>query len=270
MNPEKFKFCRREVEFVGYNIGWEAYGPTEERLSAVRDFHMPAKPSITDIRSWFGLVNQSAPFLATVSVMQPFRDLLKKPASKSVYWDSQLEAQFKQSKEVICKLAKDGLAYFDCTRPTMAITDWSKEGVGFVVLQQYCSCIRPDTPFCCRDGWRLALCGSRHLTKAEVGYAPVEFEALAVAWCLRKARLFLLGCPNLTLVTDHKPQVKLFGQNKELKDIFNPRLLAMKEKTLCYNFKVKYLPGKKIQQTFSQDTRLFEQSLKRKMKTWQP
>ena len=108
------------------------------------------------------------------------------------------------------------------------------------------------------------------MTKAEVGYAPVEFEALAVAWCLRKARLFLLGCPNLTLVTDHKPQVKLFGQNKELKDILNPRLLAMKEKTLCYNFKVKYLPGKKIQQTFSQDTRLFEQSLTRKMKTWQP
>ena len=51
--PEKFKFCRREVKFVGYNIGWEAYGPTEKRLSAVRDFHMPAKPSITDIRSWY-------------------------------------------------------------------------------------------------------------------------------------------------------------------------------------------------------------------------
>ena len=70
-------------------------------------------------------------------------------------------------------------------------------------------------------------------------------EALAVAWCLRKASLFLLGCPNLTLVTDHKPLVKLFGQNKELKDILNPRLLAMKKKTLSYNFKVKYLPGKK-------------------------
>ena len=73
----------------------------------------------------------------------------------------------------------------------------------------------------------------------------MEGEALAVAWCLRKARLFLLGCPNLTLVTDHKPLVKLFGQNKELKDILNPRLLALKEKTLLYNFKVKYLPGKK-------------------------
>ena len=111
----------------------------------------------------------------------------------------------------------------------MAIPNWSKEGVGFVVLQQYCLCISTVTPFYCRDGWHLALCGSRHFTKAEAGYAPVEGEALAVAWCLRKARLFLLGCPNLTLVTDHKPLVKLFGQNKELKDnlsvIFSSSLL---------------------------------------------
>ena len=126
----------------------------------------------------------------------------------------------------------------------MAITDWSKEGIGFIVLQQYCSCISSDTPFCCKGGWRLALCGSRHLTSAEAGYAPVEGEALAVVWCLRKARLFLLGCPNLTIITDHKPLVKLFG-DKELKDIVNPRLFAMKEKTLVYSFNIKYLPGKK-------------------------
>ena len=41
LNPDKFKFCRREVEFVGYNVGWEAYGPTEERLSAIKDFNVP-------------------------------------------------------------------------------------------------------------------------------------------------------------------------------------------------------------------------------------
>ena len=36
LNPEKFKFGRREVEFVGYNVGWEAYGPTKDRLTAVK------------------------------------------------------------------------------------------------------------------------------------------------------------------------------------------------------------------------------------------
>ena len=233
LNPEKFRFWKRESEFVGFLIGWETYRPTEERLAAIRNFSMPSKPSLTDIRSFFGFVNQLAPFLATAPIMAPFRDLLKKPTGKSCYWDEQLEAKLTQAKEVICQLAKDGLSYFDCSRPTIAMTDWSKEGIGFIVLQQFCSCSSSDAPFCCKNGWRLALCGSRHLTSAEAGYAPVEGEALAVAWCLRKARLFLLGCPNLVLVTDHRPLVKLFG-DRELRDILNPRLLALKEKTLLY------------------------------------
>ena len=116
--------------------------------------------------------------------------------------------------------------------------------MGFVVLQQYCSCQSADSPFCCKGGWRLALCGSRHLTPAEEGYAPIEGEALAVTWCLRKARLFLLGCPNLTIVTDHRPLVKLLG-DRALQDVINPRLFNLKEKTLQFKFVIKYLPGKR-------------------------
>ena len=85
--------------------------------------------------------------------------------------------------------------------------------------------------------------GSRHLTGAEAGYAAIEGEALAVAWCLEKARLFLLGCPNFLIVTDHRPLVKLLG-NQKLNGIFNPRLLRSKEKTLFYKFHIKYMRGK--------------------------
>lgn len=244
LKPEKFMFCQREVEFVGFHLGWEEYRPTEDRLAAIRNFSMPAQPTITDVRSWFGFVNQLAPFLATAPIMAPFRDLLKKPAGSKVYWDEQLRLKLEQAKETICQLAKDGLAYYDRTRPTVVITDWSKEGIGFVVLQQYCLCVSADSPFCCKGGWRLALCGSRHLTVAEMGYAPIEGEALAVAWCLRKARLFLLGCPSLVLVTDHRPLVGLLG-NRALTDIVNPRLFRLKEQTLQYQFTIRYLPGKR-------------------------
>ena len=64
-----------------------------------------------------------------------------------------------------------------------------------------------------------------------------------MTWCLRRSRLFLLGCPNLVVITDHRPLVKLLG-DKALKDIVNPRLFSLKEKTLHYKFQVKYLPGK--------------------------
>lgn len=244
LKPEKFRFARREVEFVGFRLGWDEYKPTDERLAAIKNFKMPNKPSISDIRSWYGFVNQLAPFLATAPIMKDFRELLKRPSGRSVYWDEQLQGKFRRAQDTICQLAKDGLTYYDNTRPTVAITDWSREGVGFIILQQYCHCSSPAAPFCCKEGWRLALCGSRHLTAAEAGYAAVEGEALAVAWCLHKARLFLLGCPNLTIVTDHRPLVKLLG-DRALTDVVNPRLFRLKERTLQYRFHVKYLPGKR-------------------------
>jgi len=231
LKPEKFRFCRREVEFVGYHLGWDTYKPAEERLTAIRDFRMPAQPSITDVRSWFGFVNQLAPFLATAPLMAPFRDLLKKPVSRKVFWDDFLQQRLVQAKDVICQLVKRKLAYYNKTRPTVAITDWCKDGIGFVVMQQYCSCPSSCAPLCCKGGWRLALCGSRHLMPTESGYAPVEGEALAVAWCLRKARLFLLRFPNLVIVTDHRPLLRLLS-DKALTDIANQCLFDQRSE-LC-------------------------------------
>ena len=242
MRPDKFRFCKPNVKFAGYQLDWEQYQPGEELIKSITDFQMPSQPSITDVRSWFGLVNQVAPFLAVAPLMEPFRELLKKPASKSVYWDTQLRGIFEETRSTIRQLASEGLRYYDITRPTMVITDYSKRGLGFVIMQQYCQCVSPEAPFCCKGGWKLALCGSRHLTEAEAHYSTIEGEALAIAWCLQKARLFLLGCPTLTIATDHKSLVKIFG-DKELKDITNPRILRLKEKTLMFAFDIKYLQG---------------------------
>ena len=143
LKPEKFKFCKREVEFVGFHLGWSCYLPSSERLRAIKDLAMPEQPSITDIRSWYGLVNQLAPFLATAPVMEPLSELLKKPATKQVYWDDQLSHRFLQTQNTISQLARQGLVYYDKMRPTAAMTDWSRESIGFVVLQQYCACTSP-------------------------------------------------------------------------------------------------------------------------------
>ena len=77
INLHKFKFAKREVQFVGYQIGWDIYKPSKEMLSAVKEFPMPENPSLSDIRSFSGLVTQLAPFVASSSVMSPFRDALK-------------------------------------------------------------------------------------------------------------------------------------------------------------------------------------------------
>ena len=74
IHPGKFKFSQSQVDFVGYSIGWDDYKTSDDMLSAIRNFPMPDNPSIADIQSWFGLVNQAAPFLATAPVMAPFRE----------------------------------------------------------------------------------------------------------------------------------------------------------------------------------------------------
>lgn len=211
LKPENFQFARREIYLVGFRLGWDAYKPTEEHLAAIKNFPMPDNLSISDIRAWYGFVNQLAPFLAKAPIMNTFRELLKKPVGRQVYWDDQLCINFHQAQDTICQLARYGLAYYNKTRPTAAITDWSKEGIRFVILQQYCDCPSTTTPFCCKRGWHLTLCVSCHLTTAEAGYVAVEGETLAIVWCLQKARLFLLGCPYLTIVTDHRPLNKLLG-----------------------------------------------------------
>lgn len=71
----------------------------------------------------------------------------------------------------------------------------------------------------------------------------LEREGLSIAWCLKKAPLFPLRCRNLNFITEHRALTSFF-QDKELKDIDNPRILNLREKTLMYTFHMNYLKGK--------------------------
>jgi len=86
------------------------------------------------------------------------------------------------------------------------------------------------------------LAGSRFLKPAETRYAPVEGEALAIAWSLEQTKFFTQGCDDLLIVTDHKPLTKLFG-DRTLDEISNPRLFKLKQRTLPWRFEVKHMPG---------------------------
>lgn len=248
LNPTKFKFGKKTVDFCGYTLGWDKFFPSRNTLSSIRDFPMPSVPTITDIRAWFGLVNQLAPFFASSKTMEPFRELLKPGNNKTVYWDAQLKSSYEKSKDIICQEASKGLTYFNLGKPLLVMTDWSQQGIAFTIFQQHCACTQDSAPFCCSEGWKIVLCNSRHLQSAEKNYAPIEGEALAVAWCLHKARNLLLGCQHFLLLTDHKPLVSIFS-DKSLASIANPRLIRMKQKTLEFSFTIRHIPGTKMNAT---------------------
>ena len=131
---------------------WSALSvrPTAKMLSAIKEFL--SLRTITDIRSWIGLVNQVSPFFAARPKLRPFRELLKAPAvGRKVYWDDNLEALFQESKRIIKEEVMEGIATFSMDRVTCLATDWSKEGMGYLLLQKKCGCEKVDSR-CCPGG----------------------------------------------------------------------------------------------------------------------
>ena len=75
LNPEKFVFAQDVAEFAGFEITNDTVRPYRRYLRAIMEF--PTPKNITNVRSWFGLLNQVAYAFSIAERMLPFRDLLK-------------------------------------------------------------------------------------------------------------------------------------------------------------------------------------------------
>lgn len=242
LNPEKFSFAQSTVDFAGFQITEDSVKPAERYTSAIRDFPTPS--NLTDVRSWFGLINQVAYTFTAAEVMAPFRQLLK--SKTKFYWNAELEEAFKKSKQVILEKIDHGVRIFDKNKPCCLATDWSMKGIGYWLLQKHCEC-EPLRPFCCHYGWQITLVGSRFTNSAESRYKPIEGEALAVAYALDHAKHFVLGCSNLIIVTDHKPLLGVFKSTSVNK--WSNRVRDLKEKTYPYKFTMFHISGAKHKAT---------------------
>ena len=237
-SPQKFRFARREVEFAGFLITENGIKPAAKYTESIRNF--PTPKNITEVRSWYGLINQVDYCFCKTEIMAPFRHLLS-PGNDFV-WTGELEKAFVASKNKIIELIQEGVYSFDPTMVTCLSTDYSKEGFGWMLQQKTCQCEK-ISPTCCREGWRLVLAGGAFCKKAEKNYWPIEGEAAAIVKGLRDTKYYTLGCQHLYVATDHKPLIGIFG-DKNLVDIDNKRLAKLKEKTMWWRFKVIYNPGK--------------------------
>ena len=192
--------------------------PLPGHVTAIRQF--PTPTCLTDLRSYFALVNQVAPNYAVQPVLLPFRELLKK--DKKFYWDEVLQRFFEEFREVIADEVLKGVYSYEVGRWTAILTDWYKSGIGYVMAQKYCKCTEL-TPICCAGGWKVCMMGSRFTSPAEQNYSPVEGELQAVVDGLHKSRYYSQGCEKLIVGVDHKPLLGIIN-GKRLEDIDNMRL----------------------------------------------
>ena len=237
LNPDKFQFACKTVDFAGFRISDTFIEPLPKYIDAIRNFPIPK--STTDIRSWFGLVNQVSNYAQLREIMSPFKPFLSPKCS--FQWTPELDAAFNLSKEIIIEAICHGVEIFDPSKRTCLRPDWSRQGIGYFLLQKHCAC-DSTLPSCCTTGWKIVLAGSRFLSSTEQRYAPIEGECLAVAWGLEQTKYFTQDCTDLLVVTDHKPLVKILG-DRTLDEISNTRIFRLKQRTLPWCFEIAHLPG---------------------------
>ncbi len=121
--------------------------PARKFTKAIAEF--PTTSSTTDVRSWFGLVNQVAYTFSRATTMAPFRDLLQ--LSTKFTLTTEHHEAFEESKQIIIEQINQGVEIFEKDRPTCIATDWSKIGIGYWMFH-----VCPTRElFCGNDGWRI-------------------------------------------------------------------------------------------------------------------
>ena len=120
-----------------------AFGPARS-TSMQSGASIHRSQNITDIRSWFGLINQVAYTFSMTERMSPFRSLLK--PDTPFQWDDTLQKLFEESKTVILDKICKGVKIFDERKPTCLVTDWSKDGIGFCGYCRNTVIARPPLP----------------------------------------------------------------------------------------------------------------------------
>ena len=227
LSKSKFQYGS-EVKFAGFIVNSTGCKPDPSKVASIRDF--PAPKDLTNLRSWFGLINQFAAFGPDIKhALAPMQSLLK-PKHKFLWLDEHQKA-FELVKEILTKEDSPLLRHFDPSLPITLTTDASRTGLGFILTQENAE-----------GNTGLVQCGSRFLSHAETRYAVIELEAMAIQWAILKCKNYLLGT-KFVVLTDHKPLEGVMN-GRDLDSIMNARLQRIMSKLIGYDFTVKYLPGK--------------------------
>ena len=209
-----------EVDYLGHIISCEGVKPDPKKTRAIRD--IPATTDRKRVERLLGTINYLSKFLPNISsITKPIRKLLKKDVE--FMW---MESQERAFSQIVDILSKEPVLTYDVKKPVTVSCDASKSGLGAVLLQD-------DKPIAF---------ASRSMTDAEVRYAQIEKELLAVVFAMERCPQFTPG-QSVTVESDHHPLEMIMKKNLSAAA---PRLQRMLLKLQRYNFSLKYKPGKEL------------------------
>jgi hypothetical protein len=192
VEPDKCEFLKEELNYLGHVVTSEGVRPDENKIRAVVEFPIPKTQK--DIKSFLGLAGYYRKFISDFSaIARPLTNLLKKENDWN--WTEQEQASFDLLKFKLTNTPL--LQYPDFSKPFI-LTDASGYAIGAILSQGKLG----------QD--KHVAYASRTLNKAELNYATVEMELLAIVWACKHFRPYLLG-RKFHIITDHKGLTWIFN-----------------------------------------------------------
>lgn len=218
INPEKCRFFRTEVLFLGHLCTNNGIKPDPSKFECIRNYPRPHDSDA--VRRFVALANYYRKFLKDFAILSsPLNRLTRK--NTIFEWTLECQTAFDKIKNAL--LNTSALAYPDYSREFTLTVDASKQGVGAVLSQN-------DIPIAF---------ASKAFTKADSNKATIEQELLAIHWSINHFKHYLYGTSHFTVQSDHKPLTYLYN----LKDP-NSKLSRLRLELSEYNFTVIHIPGK--------------------------
>lgn len=222
-NEDKLEVGVTELSYFGHVISSQGLKPDPLKVNAVSNMKPPQNKA--ELETILGMVNYLAKFAPNLSeITSPMRKLLNKDVQFS--WDHPQERAFNEVKKVITQCPGRVLAYYDPGKEVTLQVDASKFGLGATLMQ---------------DKRPIAF-ASKSLTSAEVNYAQIEKEMLAILFGCKHFHQYVYG-HSVRVETDHKPLVSIV---KKPISAAPPRLQRMLLQLQRYDIDLYHLPGKSI------------------------
>lgn len=227
LKKRKCTFLAQEVVYLGFKINKDGIKPVESKVEAIDK--APRPTNVSELKAYLGMLTYYNRFLPNLStLLHPLYSLLQSKVKWS--WGKEQEKSFVESKKLLKSASV--LVHYDPSKELIVACDASAHGVAAVLSHRMSD--GSDRPIAF---------ASRTLTSAEKNYSVLERESLAIIFAVRKFHQYLYG-NFVTIVTDHKPLVGLFREDKAIPTMAASRIQRWALTLSTYRYKIVYREGR--------------------------
>ena len=185
----------------------------------------PKPHNVSALKAYLGLLSYYSRFLPHLpTVLSPLYKLLNK--GQKWLWSVDQEKAFSESKMLLT--SDKVLTHFNSELPLLLACDASQYGVGAVLSHRMQDGLERPIAFV-----------SRTLTSSEKNYSQIEKESLACIFGVKRFHAYLFG-HSFQLITDHKPLITLFNENKPIPMHVSPRILRWALTLAAYEYTISF------------------------------